>query len=139
MSETNRAYDLLIAISEKGLGDISNFHEWVTLQMRGWLAKADPERLKYDLANAEQHEDLLELELLKQTLAVKGIAVRDGGFSEEHGPALANAANALYDHCGWDDESIAMWFGDLVISDEGTHLGLGLELLDEEEEEDEEG
>ena len=105
--------------------------------MRGWLAKADPDRLKYDLAIGEQHEDLIELELLKQTLAVKDIAVRDGGFSEAHGPALANAANALYDHCGWDDESISMWFGDLVMSDDGQHLGLGLELVDEEEDEEE--
>lgn len=133
----NRAYEILLAISEKGLGDISRFNEWVTLQMRKWLAKADPERLKHDLALADQFEDLLELELLKQTLAVKDIAVRDGGFSEVHGPALANAAGALYDHCGWDDESIAVWFGDLVLSDDGVHLGLDLELTDEEEEDQE--
>lgn len=136
MSKKARAYDLILALSEKGLNDISGFHEWVTLQFRGWLAKIDPERLKHDLAIGEQHEDLIELEILKQTLAVKDIAIRDGGFSEVHGPALANAANALYDHCDWDDESVTQWFGGLVLGEDGVHLGL--ELYEEYEDEDEE-
>lgn len=135
MSYRSKAYNLVLWISEKGLQDVSNFHTWVTLQMRGWLGRIDDKRLEYDLAIGEQYHDLVELELLKQTIELKAIAESNGGFSEEHGPALANAANALYDHCGWEDDDVATWFGGLVMGEGGIDLGLTLEY-DEEDEDD---
>lgn len=131
MSEPTRLYRAILWLSEKGLKDIEKFQERFTLFMRGLLAKAEPERLKYDLALGEQWNDLVELNLLQSTLAVKEIAERDGGFSEEHGPALEIAANALYEYCEWEDEDITAWFGGLVMGEGGTHLGI--EIVDEDE------
>jgi hypothetical protein len=108
-------YRAVIWISEKGLKDLEEFTEGFSRLMRGWLAKIDAERLTYDVALGEQWEELIELEVLKGTLQVKDMAEEAGGFDESHGPALEVAANALYEHCGWEDEDIADWFGSLVL------------------------
>ena len=131
MSEASGVYKAILWVSEKGLKDIETLHEKFTLFMRGLLAKEDPERLKYDLAVTEQWDELVELDLLMQTMEVKKIAEATGGFSEAHGPALEIAANALYEHCGWDDEDIVDWFGALVMGDDGTHLGI--DIVDEDD------
>lgn len=115
MSEPSRMYRAVIWISEKGLKDLEEFTEGFSRLMRGWLAKIDAERLTYDVALGEQWEELIELEVLKGTLQVKDMAEEAGGFDESHGPALEVAANALYEHCGWEDEDIADWFGSLVL------------------------
>ena len=137
MREGNAAYKVLLWVSEKGLADIAKFQEWVLNRMRMHLGQVDEERLTYDLAVGDQWNELVELELLKGTMAIKDLAVRDGGFSTEHGPALESAANALYDHCGWQDEDITTWFGSLVMDEEGGSLGIDVELIDEDEEEPE--
>jgi len=118
----SRLYRLVLWISEKGLADIESFQTRFTLAARAVLAKIDKERLEHDVAVGDQWEELVELELLKSTMLVKEIAEKDGGFSEEHGPALEIAANALYEHCGWDDEDITDWFGGLVMG-EGFEMG----------------
>lgn len=133
MSEPKRLYKAILWVSEKGLKDIAQLQLRFTLFMRSLLAKAEPERFKYEMALGEQWEDLVELDLLKSTLAVKQIAEQQGGFSEEHGPALETAANALYEHCGWDDEDITDWFGSLVMGDNGAHLGI--DIVEEEDDE----
>lgn len=128
MSEASRAYRAVLWISEKGLADIELFRERFGAFMRGVLAKIEPERLAHDVAIGDQWEELVELELLKGTLQVKDIAEESGGFDESHGPALEMAANALYDHCGWEDEDITNWFGGLVMD-----AGVSIEFEDEEE------
>jgi hypothetical protein len=130
MSEASKAYRAVLWISEKGLADIELFNERFTVFMRGILAKIDPERLANDVAIGEQWEELVELELLKGTLQVKDIAEESGGFDETHGPALELAANALYEHCGWEDEDITNWFGSLVMG-----AGVSVEFEDDEDEE----
>lgn len=129
MTEASRAYRAVLWISEKGLADIERFQQRFSAFMRGILAKIEPERLANDVAIGEQWEELVELELLKSTLAVKQIAEADGGFDESHGPALEIAANALADHCGWEDEDITNWFSDLVMG-----AGVSIEFTDEDEE-----
>lgn len=128
MSEASRAYKVVLWISEKGLADLENFQDRFSAFMRGILAKIEPERLANDVAIGEQWEELVELELLKGTLQVKDIAEESGGFNESHGPALELAANALYEHCGWEDEDITNWFGGLVMD-----AGVSIEFEDEEE------
>jgi hypothetical protein len=123
-------YRAVLWVSEKGLKDLENFSENFSKFMRGWLAKIDADRLTYDVALGEQWEELVELELLKSTLMVKEIAEADGGFNETHGPALETAANALYEHCGWDEESVTDWFGGLVLGDDY----LEVDFFDGEEE-----
>lgn len=130
MSEASRAYQVVLWISEKGLADLGVFQDRFSAFMRGILAKIEPERLAHDVAIGDQWEELVELELLKGTLQVKDIAEESGGFDESHGPALEMAANALYDHCGWEDEDITNWFGGLV---------MGADVAIEFEEDDEEG
>ena len=115
MSEASRAYKVALWISEKGLADIEVLNEGFTAFMRLILSAIEPDRLAHDVAIGDQWEDLIELELLKSTVQVKEIAELEGGFDETHGPALELAANALYDHCGWDDEDITEWFGSLVL------------------------
>lgn len=134
MREGNAAYKFLLWVSEKGMADIAKFQEWTLQRMRMHLGQADPERLEYDLAVGEQWSELVELELLKGTMAIKELAVREGGFTTEHGPALESAANALYDHCGWEDEDITSWFGSLVMNENGENMGVDVELIDEDEE-----
>ena len=133
MREGNAAYKFLLWVSEKGMSDITNFQSWVVDRMRMHLGQADADRLTYDLAVGEQWNELVDLELLKATVAIKELAVRDGGFSHEHGPALEGAANALYDHCGWEDEDITAWFGALVLDEDGENLGADVELSDDDE------
>ena len=130
MSEASRAYKVVLWISEKGLADLENFQDRFSAFMRGILAKIEPERLANDVAIGEQWEELVELELLKGTLQVKDIAEGSGGFNESHGPALELAANALYEHCGWEDEDITNWFGGLVMD-----AGVSIEFDDDEAEE----
>ena len=130
MSEPSRLYRLVLWISEKGLKDIEALNLRFTLAMRGVLSKIEPERLAHDIAMGEQWEDLVELELLKSTLAVKAFAEQSGGFDESHGPALETAANALYEHCGWEDEDIADWFGSLVL---GAGVSVDMTFDDEDE------
>lgn len=108
-------YRAVLWISEKGLKDLEEFAEKFSTFMRGWLAKIDAERLTHGVALGEQWEDLIELDLLRSTLLVKQEAEADGGFDESHGPALEVAANALVEHCGWEDEDIVDWFGSLVM------------------------
>lgn len=128
MSEPSKLYRAVLWISEKGLKDLEVFSENFSKFMRGWLAKIDAKRLSYDVAIGEQWEELVELEVLKSTLMVKQIAEKDGGFDESHGPALEVAANALYEHCGWEDEDIADWFGSLVLG-----AGVSIDFMDDEE------
>jgi hypothetical protein len=130
MSDASRAYRVALWVSEKGLKDIEALTEKFSALMRGILSKIEPERLAHDLAKGEQWEELVELELLKSTLAVKQFAEQSGGFDESHGPALETAANALYEHCGWEDEDIAEWFGSLVLG-----AGVSVEMTFEDEDE----
>lgn len=129
MSEASKAYRIVLWISEKGLADIELFTERFSSFMRSILSKIEPERLANDVALSEQWEELIELQLLKGTLEVKDIAEESGGFDESHGPALEMAANALYEHCGWDDEDITDWFGSLVLG-----AGVSIDFVDEGEE-----
>ena len=129
MSEPSKMYRAVLWISEKGLKDLEEFAAGFSKFMRGWLAKIDANRLAYDVARGEQHEELMELELLKSTLIVKDFAEESGGFDESHGPALEIAANALYDHCGWEDEDIADWFAQLVL---GAGVSLDMDFGDED-------
>lgn len=115
MNEPTLAYRAILWLSEKGLSDLEAFQDRFSAFMRGLLAKIEPQRLAHDVAVSEQWEELIELSLLKGTLAVKDIAEANGGFNESHGPALELAANALADHCGWEDEDITTWFSDLVV------------------------
>ena len=115
MTEASKAYKVALWISEKGLADIEVLQEGFTVFMRMILKAIEPDRLAHDVAIGDQWEDLIELELLKGTLEVKDIAEESGGFDESHGPALEMAANALYEHCGWDSEDITDWFGSLVL------------------------
>ena len=72
------------------------------------------------------------------TLEIKDVALRSGGFDIEHGPALAIAANALVDHCGWEDDDVTSWFGTLVMDEEGVNLGADIVLEDEDFEDEDE-
>lgn len=128
MTEASKAYKVALWISEKGLADIEVLQEGFTVFMRMILKAIEPDRLAHDVAIGDQWEDLIELELLKSTVQVKEIAESEGGFDEKHGPALELAANALYDHCGWDDEDITEWFGSLVLG-----AGVSIEFEDGEE------
>lgn len=122
MSEPSRMYRTVLWVSEKGLKDLEKFAENFSRFMRGWLAKIDAQRLTYDVACGEQWEELVELELLKSTLLVKEIAEEGGGFDATHGPALEVAANALYEHCGWDEEHITEWFAGLVLGEDAIDI-----------------
>jgi hypothetical protein len=129
MSEASKAYRAVLWLSEKGLADLELFQDRFSAFMRGILTRIEPERLANDVAVGDQWEELVELELLKGTLQVKDIAEESGGFDESHGPALELAANALYEHCGWEDEDITNWFGSLVMG-----AGVSVEFEDEDEE-----
>ena len=129
MNEPSRTYRAVLWISEKGLKDLEVFQENFSKFMRGWLAKIDAKRLTFDVACGEQWEELVELELLKSTLQVKDIAEESGGFDESHGPALETAANALYEHCGWEDDDIADWFSQLVL---GAGVSIDMTFEDED-------
>ena len=135
MREGTRLYRAILWVSEKGLADVTKFLEGYGNFIRGLLAKADPERLKYDLALTDQAGDLQELELLKATISLKQHAEENGGFDYSHGPALELAANALYETYGWEDASIQEWFAELVIGASGQNLGFDLEMEDEDESE----
>lgn len=130
MNEPSRTYRAVLWVSEKGLKDLEEFAEKFSTFMRGWLAKIDVERLTHSVALGEQWEDLVELDLLRSTLLVKQEAEADGGFDETHGPALETAANALYEHCGWEDEDIVEWFGSLVLD-----AGVSVDMTFEDDEE----
>lgn len=128
MRESNRAYKLLVAISNKGMADTEKLQGWIVSSFQWAMSKADENRFKYDSALADQQDMLIELSLLKASLDLKKDALEDGGFSEEHGPGLEVVANALYEVCLWEDDDVAEWFSQLVLSDDGDHLGFDLEI-----------
>jgi|TARA_Y100000022_G_C13222405_1_gene363079 hypothetical protein len=121
----------LLWVSEKALADVERLQVWITEGMRWFLKQVDEERLTFDLSVNEQVEELQELELLKATLKLKAHLMDSGGFTEEHGPVLEMAANALYDVHQWDDESIAQWFAGLVLGEDGQNMGISIDLIDE--------
>ena len=127
-----RFYDLVRLASQKAVNDCSRIQFGVAWIGAKLLLAIDSERINHEAASKEQQRDLHELKLLGATLQIKEAAVRTGGFSEEHGPALAMAANALYEQCEWEDEDITEWFGALVLDEDGVNLGADIELEDEE-------
>ena len=129
-----RLYDLVRWSSQKAVNDMSRVQfglAWVGAKL---LLAIDKERIEHEAAAKEQQQDLHELKLLGATLEIKKDAIRSGGFAEEHGPALALAANALYEQCMWEDEDITEWFGALVLNEDGENMGADITLEDEEEE-----
>ena len=130
-----RLYDLVRWSSQKAVNDMSRVQfglAWVGAKV---LLAIDKERIEHEAACKEQEQDLHTLKLLGATLDIKEAAIRSGGFAEEHGPALALAANALYEQCMWEDEDITEWFGALVMNEDGENLGADITLEDEEDEE----
>ena len=130
-----RLYDLIRWSSQKVVNDISRVQfgfAWVGAKV---LLAIDKERIEHEAACKEQAQDLHTLKLLGATLEIKKDAMRSGGFAEEHGPALALAANALYEQCMWEDEDITEWFGALVLDENGENMGADIELEDEDEDE----
>lgn len=127
-----RLYDVIRWTSQKVVNDIYRCQmgaAWVGAKL---LLAIDSDRIEHETATVEQRQDLHELKLLGATLKIKAAALRGGGFDESHGPALALAANALYDQCEWEDEEIAEWFGALVLDDDGHNLGADIEFEEED-------
>lgn len=131
-----RLYDLVRRGSQKAVDDVEKlkwFFAWIGAKA---LLAIDRERIEHEAATVEQRADLHELKLLGATLEIKKHALANGGFDEEHGPALALAANALYEQCQWEDDDITEWFGSLVMDEDGVNMGaeITLEDIDEDEE-----
>lgn len=132
MKFKDRAFLFVKWASNRAVHDISKVQIFVATIGAKVLGMVDDDRLQYEVAVMEQEAELHELKLLNGTLMVKRAAERSGGFDESHGPALALAANTLYDTFGWEDEDISAWFGALVLNDAGENMGCDIELEDDE-------
>lgn len=128
-----RFYDVVRRVTQKAVDDVGRVQMFVAWCSAKLLLVIDEDRIKNEAAVVAQSQELHELKLLGATLDIKEAALRSGGFAEEHGPALALAANALYDQCEWEDEDITEWFGALVMNEDGENLGADIELEDEDE------
>ena len=132
MKTKDRAYLLVKWASNRAVADISKIQIFVATIGAKILELIDNDHLQHEVAVMEQEAELHELKLLNGTLMVKRAAERSGGFDESHGPALALAANTLYDTFGWEDEDISAWFGALVLNADGENMGCDIGLEDEE-------
>lgn len=133
-------YGLLSALLNRGASDIARTLRIYAAAARGVLWLIDAKRLDAEVAAVAQSEELGELGVLASTLRTKAVALRSGGFAEEHGSILEDAANRLAEAHGWDHDAVMAWFGDLVLDGEGVSVpGFELVAADGDEWDDEEG